>query len=417
MYALVDCNNFYASCERVFRPSLKSKPVVVLSNNDGCVIARSNESKQLGIKMGEPAFKIKNIIENNKVHVFSTNFALYGDMSQRVMNTLSDIIPSIEIYSIDEAFLDLKKNNKKDIENICLKIKKTVFKNTGIPVSIGVGRTKTLSKIANHIAKRRNGIFIIDKNNEDENLNDFSVEDVWGVGRKLSFFLHNQNIKTAKKLKYLDLFWAKSNMTIVGEKMVKELRGEECFALHQSRPDKKSICTSRTFGHMISDFENLSSSIAMYATRCAEKLRYQGGCARYAHVFIQTNPYRKELRQYIQSKMVKFPVATNNTSEIIKLISVALEDIYKKGYQYKKAGVVLGGIIKKNEVQGDLFDDVNRTKNDKIVNIIDMINRKMGQDIIKYAALAYGKKWKLKQGQLSPCYTTRWKDILKIRLK
>ena len=417
MYALVDCNNFYASCERVFRPSLKSKPVVVLSNNDGCVIARSNESKQLGIKMGEPAFKIKSIIEKNKIHVFSTNFALYGDMSQRVMNTLSNLLPFIEIYSIDEAFLDLRKFNKKDIADICFKIIKKVFQNTGIPVSIGVGRTKTLSKIANHIAKKRKGVFILEKKNEDEILNNFSVEDIWGVGRKLSFFLHSRNIKTAKKLKYSNLIWARSNMTIVGEKMIKELRGEECFILDSSHSDKKSICTSRTFGHMVSDFEDLSSSIAMYATRCAEKLRFQKSCTHYAYVFIQTNPYRKDLKQYIQSKIVKFSVATDNTSEIIDSVLSALQDIYKKGYQYKKAGVILGGIIKKYEVQGNLFDNLDRDSNDKILNTVDSINKKMGQDMIRYAALGYRKKWKLKQEQLSPCYTTRWKDLLIISLK
>ena len=417
MYALVDCNNFYASCERVFRPSLKSKPVVVLSNNDGCVIARSNESKQLGIKMGEPAFKIKSIIEKNKIHVFSTNFALYGDMSQRVMSTLSNIMSFIEIYSIDEAFLDLREFNKKDITSICFKIKNKVFKNTGIPVSIGVGRTKTLSKIANHIAKKNKGVFILNKKNEDDILNHFLIENIWGVGRKLSLFLNSKNIKTAKKLKYSNLAWARSNMTIVGEKMIKELRGEECFTLSYSYPDKKSICTSRTFGEMVSAFEDLASSIAMYTTRCAEKLRFQKSCAHYAYVFIQTNLHRKDLKQYTQSKIVKFCVATSDTSEILTSVLSVLKDIYKAGYKYKKAGVILGGIIKKNEVQGDLFDNTNRSKNDRIINTVDIINRKMGQDIIRYAALGYRKKWKLKQGKLSPSYTTKWKDVLRIRLK
>ena len=287
----------------------------------------------------------------------------------------------------------------------------------GIPVSIGVGRTKTLSKIANHIAKRRKGVFILQDKNEDEVLEDFSIENIWGVGKKMSFFLHSRNIKTAKKLKYSNLTWARYNMTVVGERMIKELRGEECFTLDFSHLDKKSICTSRTFGHMVADFEDLSSSIAMYATRCAEKLRVQKSCAHYACVFIQTNPYRQDLKQYVQSKIVKFSVATHDTSEILNSILGGLKDIYKKGYQYKKAGVILGGIIKKHEVQGDLFDDVNRIRNDKIINTVDIINRKMGQDIIRYAAMGYRKKWKLKQEQLSSCYTTRWEDLLKIRLK
>ena len=335
--ALIDSNNFYAACEQSIDPSIARRPLVILSNNDGCVIARSNESKQLGIKMGEPAFKIKNIIVKYNINVFSTNFALYGDMSQRVMNILSSYIPSIEIYSIDEAFLDLQDFNYKNIDSLCAFIREKILKCTGIPVSIGVGRTKTLSKVANHIAKKNKmhkGVFILKENEEEKILTKFSIENIWGVGEKLSIFFKKKYITTAKQLRDSNLKWARLSINIVGEKIIKELRGEKCFLIQCSNVAKKTICTSRTFGEMVTDFEDLSSSVAMYATRCAEKLRLQNSYARFAHIFIQTNPYRKELRQYIQSKMVKFPVATNNTSEIIKVISVALEDIYKKGYQY-----------------------------------------------------------------------------------
>ena len=417
MYALVDCNNFYASCERVFKPSLNKKPIIVLSNNDGCVIARSNEAKILGVKMGEPAFKIKQIIEKNNINVFSTNFALYGDFSKRVMNILSDIIPNIEVYSIDEAFLDLQ--GFKDINELCLSIRYRIYKCTGIPVSIGVGQTKTLAKIANHIAKKNqkyNGVFILE-NNEDDILNFFPVENIWGIGNKLSFFLKTKNIITASLLKNRNLKWARYNININLEKIIKELRGEKCFLINSSFSTKKSICTSRTFGEMVTNYNDLSRSIAMYVTRCAEKLRLQKSCAHYACIFIQTNLYRSDLKQYIKNSVVNFDVATNDTSEILCYVLKVLKSIYKEGYEYKKAGVILGGIVNNNEVQTNLFDERKRQKNQKILSVVDILNAKMGQDIIKYAALGNEKKWQLKQQSLSQCYTTRWSDLLKINLK
>ena len=418
MYALVDCNNFYASCERVFKPSLNKKPIIVLSNNDGCVIARSNESKILGIKMGEPAFKIKKIIKNNNVNVFSTNFALYGDFSNRVMNILADFIPDIEIYSIDEAFLNLK--GFKYVNNLCLSIRYKIYKCTGIPVSIGVGQTKTLAKIANHIAKKNkkyNGVFVLRKNKEDNILNYFPVENIWGVGRRLSFFLRSKNIITAGLLKNKNLKWGRYNSNINLEKIIKELRGEKCFIINSSFSNKKSICTSRTFGEMITDYNDLSAHIAMYVTRCAEKLRLQKTCANYACIFIQTNLHRSDLNQYAKSSMINFDVATNDTSEILGYVLKELKKIYKEGYRYKKAGVIVSGIVNNNEVQTSLFDKRRRKENQKILSVVDHINSKMGQDIIKYAALGKHRKIKLKQLNLSQCYTTRWSDLLEINLK
>ena len=416
MYALVDCNNFYVSCERVFNPQLNYKPVLVLSNNDGCVISRSNEAKLLGIKMGEPAFKIQSIIKNKNIHTFSTNFALYGDMSQRIMNTLSQIIPSIEIYSIDEAFLDLNDFSYKNLNDLGLFIRNKILKDIGIPVSIGIARTKTLAKIANQLAKKSSGVFLIKKNIENTILNKFPIDNIWGIGKKNKFFLNSYGIKTAKEFKDINLKWIKTKMNIVAEKMVKELNGIPCFNIHANSKNKKSICTSRTFGYLVNNQSNLESSIAMYTVRCAEKLRAQHSSANIAHVFISTNPFRRDLQQYHNVQIINFPVATNDTGEMIKYILKGFRKIYRSGYQYKKAGVMLSGIISNNEVQGNLFDNKNRFKSQKIMIVIDKINKKMGRDKIRYAAQGYSNKWKLKQKSLSPCYTTRWSDILVINI-
>ena len=418
MYALIDCNNFYASCETVFNPGLIKKPVLVLSNNDGCVIARSDESKKLGIKMGIPAFKLKHIIKKNNIKIFSTNFALYGDMSSRVMNTLSEIIPDIEIYSIDEAFLDFR--GFKDLNALAVLIRNKILKNIGLPVSIGIGRTKTLAKIANHVAKKSKdakGVFLLEEGSEDYVLNQISVDKVWGVGRKLEKFFKINRITNAKKLRDKNLSWIKNNINITAEKMVKELRGIPCLYMESAYKNKKSICTSRTFGNMVSDKDEIASSLAMYTARCAEKLRAQHSYANLAHVFISTNPFRKDLPQYSNFKVIKFPVATQDTGEMIGYIINIFNNIYKAGYQYKRAGVILSGIVLDREVQENLFDQLNRSKSKNIMQTIDRINQKMGRDIIRSAAQGYSKKWMLKQQRLSPCYTTRWSNLLTVNLE
>ena len=416
MYGLIDCNNFYASCERIFNPRLNKKPIVVLSNNDGCVIARSNESKKIGIKMGVPAFKISSLIKKHNIEIFSTNFALYGDISQRVMNIVADIIPHIEIYSIDEAFLDLSEFKSDDLLEVGKNIRKKVLQCTGIPVSIGIAKTKTLSKVANYLAKNNstNGIFLISDNNYDYLLEDIPIEKIWGVGSKTKVFLNRYGIKSAKQLKNCDLKWIRSNLSIVGERMVKELRGISCNKINNLNVGKKSICTSRTFGKMVTSYTDLESSIAMYTTRCAEKLRAQFCSAKIAHIFIMTNPFRKDLKQNIIYRTIQFSVYTDDTEEILNYILSVLKKIYKKGYYYKKAGVVLSGIIPTQHVQCDMFDTKNRQKSKIMMNTIDSINKKMGRDSIRYASQGYSRKWKLKQERLSPCYTTRWNDLLKI---
>ena len=414
MYALIDCNNFYVSCERVFNPSLNNKPVLVLSNNDGCVIARSNETKKLGIKMGAPAFKIKSIIDKNNIYLFSTNFALYGDMSSRVMSILYSMFSDIEVYSIDEAFLDL--HGYKDLNSVGNEIKNKILKYTGIPVSVGIGRTKTLAKIASHISKKTGGVFLLNEGIEDRVLEKISIEKIWGVGRSLEYFFKNNNIKTAKKLRDSNLLWIRQNINIVAEKMIKELRGIPCIKMELELINKKSICTSRTFGKMVTSKNEMLSSIAMYTTRCAEKLRSQNSYANIAQVFIATNPFRKDLPQYSNFKLIKFPVATNDTGEMLKYISKIFNVIYRRGYNYKKAGVILSDIVSSHEVQENIFDKVNRLKSEKMMKTIDQINQKMGRDIVRYAAQGYTKKWVLKQQRLSPCYTTRWNDLLSIKI-
>ena len=418
MYAIIDCNNFYASCERVFNPKLNDKPVIVLSNNDGCVIARSNESKRLGIKMGVPAFKIKHIINKHNINVFSTNFSLYGDMSKRVINTISTFDIKMEIYSIDEVFLDISEFKYHEINDFLNEIKNKILKWTGIPVSIGAARTKTLAKAANYISKRskkHKGVFIINDFNRTQVLKLIPSIDVWGIGRKLNFFLISNGINTAFDISNIDLNWIKNKTNITTQKTVKELMGESCISINNNF-NKKSICTSRTFGNMVESLSDLESSITMYATRCAEKLRRQNSCATIAIVYVKTNIFRNDLPYYFNSKIINFSVPTSDTGEIISCILKELRKIYKVGFKYKKAGVILSGIVPNNCVQQDLFDTINRNKKNKIMISIDKINNKMGRDTIRYASQNFAKKYILKQQRLSKSYTTRWSQLLEIKV-
>ena len=414
MIALADCNNFYASCERVFNPKLKNKPVIVLSNNDGCVIARSNEAKTLGIKMGEPVFKIKNIIDQNKVYVFSTNFALYGDMSSRVMSLLNDMVPSLEIYSIDEAFLDF--DGIRHCDQLVYDIKAKVQKSTGIPISIGVGKTKTLAKISNYIAKKycKNNVFIIEENsNFSELFKKIPISKLWGIGNSYSFILNNYGVKTIYDFMCLNESWVQKTMNIVGLKMLRELKGESCFPIDLSPSTKKNISTSRTFKNDISDMRLLKQAVSNHAVRCAEKLRKQKSSGRYIGVFLKTNPFKKRARYHSTYNFSILSTATNDSIDIVGTANKLLESIYKKGYEYKKSGVVISDIVPENQVQLSLFNNPkNHSKRQKLFDKIDFINRTMGRD--KVRILAQGIPEKLKQENLSPCYTTRWEDLLRV---
>ncbi len=420
MYALVDCNNFYVSCERVFAPHLNNKPVIVLSNNDGCVVSRSQEAKALGIKMAVPAFEIGDLISKNSVAVFSSNYALYADFSHRVMNILSEFVPEIEVYSIDEAFLDLSNYGNHDLYEFSSSIKKRIRQWTGIPVSIGIGPTKTLAKAANHIAKhlkQNGGIFIIKPDEINASLKDFPVEEIWGVGRQYARLLHRFNIKTALDLIKMPDKWIMNYLTVVGLRMVKELRGENCSDIEMEVSAKKNICTSRSFGQLVSDYDTLEQAVSNYASSCAQKLRKQNSCANIMLIFVHTNPFREFDKQYSKSVVIKLPEPMNDSFGMIKFALMGLKNIYREGFNYKKAGVIVSGIVPDDYIQTNLFYQQENKKINAVMESIDAINKIYGKNFIRCASQGYDhRKWNLHQERLSPRYTTRWTDLLTIEL-
>ncbi len=416
MIALVDCNNFYASCERVFNPKIENKPVIVLSNNDGCVIARSNEAKVLGIKMGEPAFKLKNLIEKYNINVFSTNFALYGDLSKRVMNIMSTEVEKMEIYSIDEAFLDFSDYASKKRG---LAIREKVKKWTGIPVSVGIAPTKVLAKVAGHIAKKhtKSGIFIFD--DEDlirRALNFFKVEDLWGIGSNTAKKLKSVGIHTALQFRQCDSSWVKRNLSVNGVRLQKELFGEVCYPIETKIKRRKSICTARSFGSEINKLSKLKEVIGSHANTCATKLRKEKSCCTTVGVFLSTNPFKPQAKQYNPYTVTQLHVPTNDSMEIVKVAIKALESIYRGDCIYKKAGVVVSGTAPQEQTQLSLFDSLDRGKRENINIAVDKVNSLMGKNKVHLAVEGNGRKWKIKQERLSPCYTTRFADILEVRI-
>ena len=418
MFALVDCNNFYASCERVFDPRLERRPIVVLSNNDGCVIARSKEAKALGIAMGEPAFKKEDIYAKHNVAVFSSNFALYGDMSQRVMRTLAQHSAAMEIYSIDEAFLDCSGLTADGLDRFGSQLRKTVKQWTGIPVSIGVAPTKTLAKVANHIAKRlpdNSGVCVLEKDETIEYcLKKLPVEKLWGVGQRYALFLRSWGINTAWDLRRMPEGWVKDNMTVVGLRLQKELKGEPCIPMEHNPQKKKEICTSRSFGTMVTELDELKQAVSMYATRCAEKLRTQNSCTNLVNVFLHTNPFRPDLPQYKNVRLVRLPVASNSTLTIVQSALRGLESIYMKGYQYKKAGVIVSGLVPSNTIQYNVFHSTDEDRHMRLMTAMDKVNDREGRDVLRVAEQGFTRRWTLRQERLSPCYTTRWADFMTI---
>lgn len=415
MIGLVDCNNFYASCERVFRPHLKKKPVIVLSNNDGCVIARSNESKDLGIKMGEPVFKIKEIIKNNNIHVFSSNFSLYGDLSNRVMETLKSETKAIEIYSIDEAFLDFK-----DFIDLgrATKIKSKVQKWTGIPVSIGVSFTKTLSKVANQIAKTKNeGVCILDDDIVIKKaLSNFPIEKLWGIGKNYTGRLKALNILTALDLRGTNPSLLRQNFPISIIRMQKELKGHMVYDLETFKSRKKSICTSRSFGKEVKEFNNLKELVCNFANNCALKLRKENSVCSKVSIFLMTNRFNLTVAQHNPTITMHFDTPTSDSMEIISATSKAVRLIYEPGFSYKKAGVVLHEIKSNKQIQMSCFDILKRKKRNKLMKSIDELNSIMGNNKIRFASQGFNEFWKAKRKKLSPSYTTKYEDILKIKI-
>ncbi len=417
MYALVDCNNFYASCERVFRPNLREQPIVVLSNNDGCVIARSNEAKALGVPMGAAAFKFKELFENNNIHVFSSNYALYGDMSSRVMNLLSTFSPDIEVYSVDEAFLQFKGFDLFKLQSYAETIKRTVDKGTGIPVSIGIAPTKALSKVANRIAKKypkqTGGVYIIDTEEKRiKALKWLAVDDVWGIGRKHSKRLQAHKIVTAFDFINLHDDWVRKQMSVVGLRLKHELEGKPTLGL-ETVQSKKSIATTRSFDRMHTDLNDIKERVSTFATSCAEKLRNQHSCCNVLMVFLQTNWFRQDLPQYSKNIIVRTHYPTNSSIDLIKYAVQGLELIYKEGYHYKKAGVIVMGITPEDTKQFTLFTNEN-PKHLPLMKTIDRLNKSLGQNKVKFAAQDLGRTWKMKQEKLSPRYTTKLTEIINI---
>ncbi len=414
MYALIDCNNFYASCERLFRPDLRDKPIVVLSNNDGCVIARSNESKALGIAMGEPFFKIKALCKQHQVHAFSSNYTLYGDLSHRVMTTIEEAWPHCEVYSIDEAFLDLSTMPVNQHDAFCVALQKKILKETGIPTSVGIGQTKTLAKIANHCCKKifKTPVFNVSAQQEFI-LKQIAVGDVWGIGRQWSKKLINRGIHTAFDLASTNAHLLKKQFNVVMMRTAMELQGISCGGLEEAQP-KQSIMSSKSFGEMQTQYSSVAQSLSSHCARAVEKLRQQQLVAQRMYVFVHTNRFREDLAQHFQSIEVNFINPTDDLRIITKFAKKCLRRIFKPGYYYKKAGVCLEDLIPKDPSQLDMFhqpSDEALEKTEQLMSLFDKINHKFGRSTIRLAAEGYSKPWAMRSELKSPAYTTRWSDL------
>lgn len=421
MVALIDCNSFYCSCERLFRPDLRHKPVVVLSNNDGCAIALTDEAKALGIKMGTPAHMIdQETIKKHGVTMFSSNYTLYGDLSQRVMQTIGEFVPRMEIYSIDEAFADLSGIRIKDLEPLALKMRAAILQNIGIPVSIGIARTKTLAKMANRFAKKTKkqiGVHVaISQSQVNEILTFTEVGDVWGVGRQYQKKLIAHGITTAMQFSQLPLDWVLKEMTVVGIRTLKEMQQTPCIEWEFQASRKKNICTSRSFGTLLTDKKTIAEALSNYAVNCALKLRLNKSCAKAISIFIHTNPFRSQDKQYSRSINLEFPVATADTTAIVKYALKGLDIIYASGYNFLKVGVNVSELVPENEVQYGMFDTENRHRSQKLMGTMDKINATFGRNTLQLAVQSFDKKWKMRQNMLSQKFTTDISQILTINI-
>ena len=400
--ALIDCNSFYVSCERLFNPKIRKKPVVVLSNNDGCIISRSNEAKALGIKMGEPYFKEKDIIVKNNVQVFSSNYSLYGDISRRVMRTLKRFNSDIEIYSIDEAFLDLSNFPDNEVENIGHEIRNIVLKWTGIPTSIGIAKTKTLSKVANYIAKKKqSGVTsFIGIENIDSILEKVEINNVWGVGKQLTKFYHKSGIYNAKQLKNVSNTWIKKSYNVLSSRTAMELRDIPCIDLEATSSKRKSCVVSRSFGQRVENFQELKEAIASYSLNASEKIRSESLVTKSITVFIRTSSFQSRFGYYSNSKTIDFPIATNNSIEIVKAAISSLETIFKNGYRYQKAGVMLSRL---SDSVGDknLFSSEKDKKINCLMKSIDNTNHKYGRSTLSLASAGVHKRWNTRRQHYS----------------
>ncbi len=412
--ALVDCNNFYVSCERVFRPDLKTVPMVVLSNNDGCVVSRSNESKQLGVKMGQPWFECKALAEEHGILAMSSNYALYASLSNRVMKILSDFSPRHEVYSIDECFVDLTGIPK--LREVSYAMRERVGRWTAIPVCVGVGPTKTLAKLANHVAKkhpRSRGVFNYNALTGEQKLRllqQIPVEEVWGVGRKLTKKLDQHGIHTVLDLREAHIPTMRAEFGVVMEKMQRELQEIPCVDLQEVQPARQQIISSRSFGNMVSELPVLKDAISTFVANACAKLREQGSHAAVIQVFLLTNRFRQDLPQYSPSLAVHLPYPTNDTLEVNRWAAYLCERMFKAGYQYKKAGIMLSEISPVTHQQGDLLEGLKPT-NDKLMLALDTLNQRFGRGTVKVSTQGAYQEWQMRQERKSPNYMTSWGEV------
>ncbi|WP_312626780.1 Y-family DNA polymerase [Scandinavium sp.] len=422
MFALCDVNSFYASCETVFRPDLKGRPVAVLSNNDGCVIARSAEAKKLGIKMGDPYFKQKDLFRRHGVVCFSSNYELYADMSNRVMTTLEEMSPRCEIYSIDEAFCDLTGvRNCRDLTEFGKEIRATVLQRTHLTVGVGIAQTKTLAKLANHAAKQwqRQTGGVVDLSNLERQrklMAALPVDEVWGVGRRISKKLEAMGIKTVLQLADTDIRFIRKHFNVVLERTVRELNGEPCLELEEFAPVKQEIVCSRSFGGRITDYEEMRQAICSYATRAAEKLRGEHQYCRFVSAFVKTSPFALNEPYYGNSSSVKLLTPTQDSRDIIGAATRCLDAIWRDGHRYQKAGIMLGDFFSQGVAQLNLFDDnAPKPNSNKLMEVLDHLNAKDGRGTLYFAGQGIQQQWQMKREMLSPRYTTRYSDLLVVR--
>jgi DNA polymerase V len=418
LFALVDCNNFYASCERVFNPAIRRTPVIVLSNNDGCVIARSNEAKALGFTMGDPYFKVRPQIEQHGVAVFSSNYTLYGDMSQRVMQTLEQLTPAVEVYSIDEAFLELSGFAEDAVTALAAHIRRTVRQWTGIPVSVGVGPTKTLAKAANRVSKKNPaaaGVWsLATPASQRDALSRLAVGDVWGIGRQWSKLLEAQGVATALALSEQSDAWLKQHFNVVGQRTAWELRGIPCITLETAPAPRKGLMVSRSFSRRLTEFEPVREALAAFVTRSGEKLRRGRRHARQVMIFLHNSPFDSKEAFYSCQASFQLPHPTSDTAELIHYACEALARIFRPGVRYSKCGVMLTELTPDTEHQSDFLDTRDLARSKKLVETLDAINRRIGRGSVFYAAAGIKRDWAMAATMKSRHFTTDWQQLLRV---
>ena len=417
LFALIDCNNFYVSCERIFDQKLNNIPVVILSNNDGCIVARSNEAKQLNIPMGAPYYKYKGLLEYNNAKVLSSNYQLYGDISHRIMESIKMLAPGeVEVYSIDEAFVYLDSGNNESLLKLFESIREKILKWIGVPVSIGLGKTKTLAKLANYYAKNEtvSGVFYFENDilQKDIMIN-LPIEKVWGISSRWGRKLRSLGYVNTYQLRHANTAVIRTHLGVVGLRIIKELQGESCIEIENLKP-KKSIISSKSFGFLLSDINAIEEALSSYVARACEKLRLQSSKTQAICVFLHTNRYKLNEKIYSNSATIGLPYPTSNTGKIISVSKKLLEKIYKEGYRYKKAGVMLLDIVPNTELQYNLFCKNNDSRIDKLMQVVDSINAKHGSNTVFNLAQGLSKHWKMKCETRSPRYTTCWNELVRV---